>query len=55
MTKRLACPKRMLKVRVKLKTPLGKKTEQMCMTKEAVEWNRKNNHFSPYKSIKSAR
>lgn len=52
MTKKLSCPKRMLKVRVTFKTPFIKRTEQMCMTREAMQWNRKNRRFSPYQSIK---
>lgn len=52
MPKKLSCPKRTLNVSVTFKTPIGKKTQQMCMTRKTIQWYKKNKGFSPYKGIK---
>lgn len=43
--------KRLVKVRVYLKNPLGNKSETMQMTESQISWNRANKVSSPYIKI----
>jgi len=43
--------KRLIKVRVYFKNPLGNKSETMKMTESQIRWNRANIVSSPYKKI----
>ena len=43
--------KRLVKVRVYFKNPLGNKSNAMQMTESQIKWNRANKVSSPYKKI----